>query len=249
MKKRRVFSAVIKYIILLSLVGYLVFVAIKIARPVDDAVCTGVDIRIEGDQDNALISSDEVGKFLSTHKIAPEGQPFSTIDIEKIDSLLLSNPSIDSVFSYRNSAGKLCLRLWTAQPILHVIPNKGKEFYLERSGKIIPGSSALNTNLCIVTGNVSHKFATDNLVALGTILNEDPYWRLQAQQINVTPSGEIQLIPRTGNHILILGDASNLPDKLRRIRTFYEKAMPKLGWDTYKTINAEYNGQLICTKK
>ncbi len=248
MKKKRVFSAIVKYIILLSLVGYLVFVAIKVVHPVDDILCTGVDVRIAENQENVLISSDDVEKILSTHKIAPEGQPFSKVDIKKIDSLLLSNPRIDSVFSYPNSAGKLCIRLWTAQPILHVIPSNGKEFYLERTGKIIPGS-ALNTNLCIVTGHVSHKFATDNLVTLGTILNEDPYWKLQAQQINVTPSGEIQLVPRTGDHILILGDATDIPDKLKRIRTFYEKAMPKVGWDTYKTINAEYSGQLVCTKK
>ncbi len=248
MTKKRVFSAIIKYIILLSLVGYLVFVVIKIVRPVKEVRCTGVDVRIVENQDNVLISRDDVEKILATHKIAPEGQPFSNVDIEKIDSILLSNPRIDSVFSYRNSAGKLCIRLWTAQPILHVIPSNGKEFYLERTGKIILGS-ALNTNLCIVTGSVSHKFATDNLVTLGTILNEDPYWKLQAQQINVTPSGEIQLVPRTGNHILILGEAENIPDKLRRIRAFYEKAMPKVGWDTYKTINAKYDGQLVCTKK
>ncbi len=248
MKKSKIFSAIIKYLILLSLVGYLAFVAIKVIHPVEEVLCTGVDIRIEGDQDNLLINSSDVGKILSAHNITPEGQPFSKVDFKKIDSLLISNPRIDSVVSYPNSAGKLCLRLWAAQPILHIMPGNGKEFYLERTGKIIPGSG-LNTNLCVVTGSVTHKFATENLVSLGTILNDDPYWKLQAQQINVTPSGEIQLVSRTGNHILILGDSSNISDKLRRIRTFYEDALPKVGWNTYKTINAEYSGQLVCTKK
>ncbi len=248
MKKSEIFTTIIKYIILLSLVGYLVFVAIKVIHPGDDVQCTGVDVRIEGDQDNLLINGNEVEEILSAHNVTPEGQPFSKVDFKKIDSLLLSNPRIDSVASYPNSAGKLCLRVWVAQPILHIMPSNGKEFYLERTGKIIPGSG-LNTNLCVVTGSVTNKFATENLVTLGTILNDDPYWRLQAQQVNVTPSGEIQLVSRTGNHILILGDSTNMADKLRRIRAFYEKAMPQIGWDTYKTIHAEYKGQLVCTKK
>jgi cell division protein FtsQ len=29
---------------------------------------------------------------------------------------------------------------------------------------------------------------------------------------------------------------------------FYKKAIPKVGWDTYKTINLKYANQIVCEK-
>ncbi len=248
MNIRGIISTVLKYTVLLAIVGYLVFVALKVARPVEDTLCTGVELKFDNGTDLSLIDSVGVNKILSSHNVEIEGKAFSAIDIPKIDSLLMSNPYIDSVITYPNSANKLCIRLRTAQPLLHVIQGSGREFYLDSNGNILP-SGGQNLNLCIVTGSVSQVFAKENLLSIGKFLRDDPYWKLQAQQINVTPRGEIQLVPRTGDHLLILGDATNIADKLGRIRVFYEKGLPQAGWNTYKTISAEYDGQLVCTRR
>jgi len=29
---------------------------------------------------------------------------------------------------------------------------------------------------------------------------------------------------------------------------FYKRAIPKVGWDTYKTINLKYANQIVCQK-
>ncbi|MCD8265863.1 MAG: hypothetical protein LUC33_01780 [Prevotellaceae bacterium] len=240
-----------KYIALLAVAGYLAFAVVRLVRPARDAVCQGVELSFDGDSAGSLISKEDIMDILRKRGIQTEGQAFSSIDMPLIDSLLSANPYIDSVVVYPNSAGELCIRLSAACPVLHVFPLEGKEFYLDRSGKTMPGASyrSQSPNLCVVTGNVTQQWAKSCLLSLGKTVCDDPYWRLQAQQINVTEKREIQLIPRTGNHIVILGDTSDIEDKLRRVRLFYEKAMPEAGWNTYATINAEYRGQLVCTRR
>ncbi|MCD8302495.1 MAG: cell division protein FtsQ/DivIB [Prevotellaceae bacterium] len=248
MRAGSVISTILKYLVLLAIVAYLVFVVIEVIRPAENEVCTGVELCLEGDTTNTLIDRSGIIRILSSHKMVIEGRPFRELDIKRIDSLLQSNPYVDTVVSYPSSSGELCIRMRLAEPLLHIIPESGKEFYLDRQGRILP-AGGLNTNLCIVTGNVTRQFIKDHLLSLATIVNDDPYWRLQAQQINVTEKREIQLIPRTGNHTVILGDSAKMVEKLQRVRLFYEKGMPEVGWNTYKTINAEYNGQIVCTRK
>ncbi|MCD8285036.1 MAG: hypothetical protein LUB62_02265 [Prevotellaceae bacterium] len=239
---------ILKYIALLAVAGYLVFAVVRFVRPARDVVCQGVELLFDGDSAGSLISKEDVMGILQKHEIQPVGQAFSDIDMSLIDSVLGSNPYVDTVVAYPNSAGELCIRLSAVCPVLHVFPQEGKEFYLDRSGKTMPAGGE-SMNLCVVTGNVSRQYAKSSLLALGKLLVDDPYWRLQAQQINVTEKREIQLIPRTGNHIVILGDTADLADKLRRVRLFYEKGMPEAGWNTYSMINAEYKGQLVCTRR
>jgi len=38
-------------------------------------------------------------------------------------------------------------------------------------------------------------------------------------------------------------------DKLTRLKLFYQKALPKVGWEKYSSINVKYRKQIICTKK
>ena len=42
---------------------------------------------------------------------------------------------------------------------------------------------------------------------------------------------------------------NNVADKLERLKTFYKKALNKVGWNKYSRISLEFNNQIICTKK
>ena len=59
---------------------------------------------------------------------------------------------------------------------------------------------------------------------------------------------DIELIPRVGIQKIILGTADSLDIKMRNLLAFYKQAMPKVGWDTYKTINIKYTNQVVCEK-
>ena len=80
-------------------------------------------------------------------------------------------------------------------------------------------------------------------------LKENPFWNAQIQQINVTASKELELVPRVGEHIIFMGKPGNYENKFDRLKTFYKKGLNQVGWNKYSRISLEFENQIICTKK
>ena len=81
------------------------------------------------------------------------------------------------------------------------------------------------------------------------LLSEDEFWNQQIQEIHVTPAGELELTPQIGDHIILLGDTSNLTDKLYRMRTFITEGLDQAGWNRYKAIDLRFKNQVIGVKR
>ena len=87
-----------------------------------------------------------------------------------------------------------------------------------------------------------NKIFTDRI---NDFIRKDSLWDAQIAQLYVNKDHEIELIPRVGNHRILLGDADSLTAKFRNLRAFYKKALPQVGWDTYKLINIKYANQVV----
>ena len=240
-------KSIIKILLILGVTAYLGYAVFQLCKPADDLLCTGVTVQLADTTDTHLIDEEGVINLLRQKKIIPEGNPFSSIDMAAIDSLLTTSPYIASAHCNSTPSGYLNIDVELCHPILHVIPDNGGEFLLGRNGEIMPVGGVVN-NLCIVTGKVGKKFASEQLLELGNFLLDDDYWRLQAEQVVVTSKGHVEIVPRISGHIIQLGRPTGVEEKLGRVRTFYEQGMPKAGWNIYKTINAAYKDQIICTK-
>ena len=59
---------------------------------------------------------------------------------------------------------------------------------------------------------------------------------------------KITLIPLVGAHTIVMETLDHYRKKLRKLEIFYKKGLKKTGWGKYKTINIEYNNQIVCTK-
>ena len=63
------------------------------------------------------------------------------------------------------------------------------------------------------------------------------------------PDQEVELVPRVGNHRIMLGTLEGFEEQLAYLKLFYEQAIPKMGWEKYSMINLKYKNQIVCTKK
>ncbi|MFM9007627.1 MAG: cell division protein FtsQ, partial [Bacteroidota bacterium] len=77
----------------------------------------------------------------------------------------------------------------------------------------------------------------------------DTFWSANTEQLYVNENQELELIPRLGQHRILLGDTTDLSDKLERMRIFYLQGLNKTGWDKYELINLKYKNQVVCTKR
>ncbi|MDO5446276.1 MAG: hypothetical protein Q4F34_00670 [Prevotellaceae bacterium] len=84
---------------------------------------------------------------------------------------------------------------------------------------------------------------------MGYTLIKDNFWKDEIEQINVLQTGAVELVPRTGSHIIYLGDPVSIDKKMERLYKFYKYGLNKIGWNKYSYINIEFSNQIICTKK
>ena len=63
------------------------------------------------------------------------------------------------------------------------------------------------------------------------------------------PGGNIIIIPTVVGHVVNFGDTSMVDDKFLRLRTFYRKVLPTVGWQHYDTIAVKWRGQVVATRR
>ncbi len=240
-------KAAMKIILLLGVTGYLIFAVIYFHAPTEERVCTAVDVQVTDTVEGELVTPQYVLRLLSQHKLFPEGQRISEISLEQIEKTLNADPCIAKASCYINNGGVLRMHIKPEHPILYIVSPKGGSYYLDGNGRHMPVDE-INVDLPIVTGEFSDKFAEEQLIPLAKFIAEQPFWKRQVEQIHVVNEHHVEIFPQVGKHKIMLGELANFRDKLNRLKFFYEHGLPKVGWNKYKTIDLEYDGQIVCTK-
>ena len=236
-----------KIFLLLAVVGYLVFAVWKFADKAEDRTCEGVNVEIMDSIADGFITEEYICSVLTKNKIYPEGMKISEVNLEEIEKLMLDESHIERASCFYNSEGKLCINVVPQRPVLHVISQNGDDYYLSSTGLTMPTAS-FNVELCVATGNITKKFASQHLLELAKFIHDDLFWKEQIEQIHVISPEDIELYPRVGQHIIELGSVENFQDKFRRLRIFYREGLDRVGWNKYKKISLAYDGQVVCTK-
>ena len=231
------------------LAGYLVYASVSMTdRHEDTRVCLGMDLHITDSLHFDLIDEDMVLATLQEHSLDPVGLPLEEIDLEKVEAALLLHPLVGKVQCYKTGGDMLRINISSKVPLVRVMNSRGQDFYVDSKGEILSQRS-LAVQLPVATGYIDRRFASDELLRVVRAIDRSEFWKAQVEQINVTREGEIQLVPRVGDHLLILGTADDVEHKLDRLMNFYAKGLDNVGWNKYRSISVAYENQVVCKKR
>lgn len=237
-----------KIILLIAVASYLCFAVINFTHRSEERVCEAVDIIITDSLTGGFVNDDYIHGILTKNKIFAEGQLISNINLQQIEQYLTDDPYIEEASCYYSASCHLCVTVKPQNPVLHVMTKNGDEYYLDCNGNTMPVGN-FNVDLCIATGNIMKKYAKKRLSILAQYIHDDEFLNEEIQQIYVEDTFDVQLIPRQGDHIILLGNIENYVNKLNRLKLFYQEGFPTVGWNKYKTINLAFDQQVVCTKK
>lgn len=231
------------------LAGYLAYSVFAMTdRHEDTRLCSGVDLHITDSLNFDLIDEDMILTLLQEHSIDPVGLPLEEIDLDKVETTLLLHPLVGKVQCYKTGGDMLRINISSKVPLVRVMNNRGQDFYVDSKGEILSQHS-LAVQLPVATGYIDRRFASDELLKLVRAIDRSEFWKAQVEQINVTKDGQIELVPRVGDHLLILGTADNVEQKLERLMNFYAKGLDNVGWNKYRSISVAYENQVVCKKR
>ena len=230
---------------------------------------TELDIVIKDTLGHGFINRQDV-RTMVEEKLGPvEGKAISSINIAMLEKTINTNPFINTAEVFSTIDGKINIEVKQRVPVLRIINMKDESFYIDDQGIFMPLCDKYTASVPVANGFIfdteSERRVTlydgekrdtslrisriDELFHVGDYIFHHDFWNAQIEQIYVNEKGEIELIPRVGNHTIILGDAGNLDRKFNNLLLLYKEGLNKTGWNKYSTINLKYDNQVVCTKK
>lgn len=221
-------------------------------------VCKQITININKDDENFFINKEDIYHIIFTGGDSLVGNSLSTINVKTLEKFITDNKYVKSADAYLDLNGKLCIEVKQRKPVLRVINTASNSFYIDEDGLKMPLSNNYSARVPVVNGNIAESYGgiydsvqtqlVKDLYALAQYIHHDTFWDAQIEQIYVQENNDLILIPRVGNHKILLGDITDLKEKFENLIVFYTRALPKVGWDTYSVINVKYKGQIIGVK-
>ena len=213
----------------------------------EGVTCTHLQVTLIDSLDKHFVSESDLVAILKKANLNPVKKDMNSVNTHLIEQELMKNEMIAGVEAFKTPSGIVKLEVEQKMPIIRIMGARGN-YYVDNLGTIMPISRRYVAHVPIVNGYVEKELAVTDLYKFALFLQENEFWNDQIEQIYVHPDNDIELIPRVGNHRIMLGTFEGFEEKLSKLRLFYEQAIPKIGWEKYSMINLKYKNQIVCTK-
>lgn len=241
------FKRILKYLLVAVIVCYTLFALIVIPLNKENGTCQGVLINVN-DNDLEIISRDEIMEILKQEGLDPSGKSLDGFYCNDIEKFMDNISLIDKCQVYKSIKGYTVIDINCRIPIIKVYDKNNRTYHIDEKGNIVHGiHKALY--LPIANGHIDDSIATNEVMSIARVINEDKFWSSQIEQVYFDNNKQIILIPRVGSHVIELGEAENVEEKLEKLYTFYLNGMNKVGWNKYSKLNIEFGNKVICTQK
>jgi cell division protein FtsQ len=231
-------------------------------------ICNRVEIQIANSDMNKFVKSEDVSSMFEKYGFKMIGKPVDSINTFLAEQIISRNPAVYSTSAYTTIDGKMNIKIEQRNPIVRVTNKELSNYYLDRTGQLIPILKQYSAYTLIANGNITEPFEVNvsrniftskkdsflrpniiyDIFYVARYIYDNDFWRSQIEQIHINSRHEIELVPRVGSHIILFGRSDNIDIKFRKLKAMY-RAFNEIGWNKYKTINLKYKDQVICTKR
>lgn len=236
-----------------------------------DRELQSVEVSIQRNADHFFLSEQDIKTQLIQNGYGVTGQKLSSVNVSAIEKLLLAHAAVEKCETSVTVDGKLKIDLVQRRPIARVINLKGESYYFDENGHLMPWSEVYTAPVVLVNGNFADSYAAfsnmdfpsahpdsvgktltilDDIWQIVKAIDSDSLMKAQIAQVYYNETKEFELIPRIGDHRILLGSAEGAEGKFRKLELFYQYGLNKTGkWSEYSAIDLRFKNQVVCTKK
>lgn len=206
------------------------------------------------DDGNNLILPEDIVKSV-VKKFGPmENLPIDMVDMRGIETFLMTSPYVREARVFLGVNGKLNLSIRQRMPLMRIVDNAGKHWYIDADTVRMPVSRNFTARVPLVNGNFPvtqdvRTWPVETLFDIATMLEDNEFMSSLIDQIYVESKDKVWLVPRLGPSKILMTAAGDLEDQAERVYRFYKKALPSVGWDAYSHIDTRFAGQVVAKKR
>jgi cell division protein FtsQ len=184
----------------------------------------------------------------------PVGSVLGGFDLKDIEMQLEKHAWLYDAQLYFDNNQTLHVILDEAIPVARIMDVGGNSFYVDQLGKELPLSANYRADLPVFTGVPLKRNSgmglkdIEKICKLSIVIASDSFWMAQAAQIDMLPTGKMEMIPALGNHVVDLDEANHPEEMLNKLKHFYIAMAAAGRLDDYSRIHAGYKGQIVAQK-
>ncbi len=212
----------------------------------------GVQLLVKSPAGVHFLTEDALRAMLFTGRhINPYTLSVSQVDERSMEAILRANPWVRDAQVYIDAERVMHIILTQRVPVVRIFEENSNSYYLDAALQSMPLSAQYTHYTPVITGvpRLGSDSASQNvracIVGLVQRIQHDTFWSAQVSQIDMRRDGGFELIPVLGKQRIIIGDTSQLTEKLNNLFAFYKQVQNKVGWDKYNTIDVRYEGQVV----
>lgn len=256
---KKIFQITIWLIIFSGIIVLLSFAAVDHKQ----ATCTAVKIHFTDQENKSFIHEADILKMIDQEFDSLTGCLLDSINTSAIAGILKANPYIREAAVFESVSGKIQVEVEREVPLVRIIGKDHDNFYLAQSGRVLPQSKNFTPHTMVATGKIDYTYKSvrdqifDHTLAdqhplasiycLANALAGHQYLNASIEQIYLNNNGELELVPADGDHIIVLGDASDLSTKFNNLMAFYSAGKPGVN-EGYHLVNLKFTNQVVCKK-
>ena len=210
--------------------------------------CQGVSVALENEA-TSFVTRGEVLQMINSLVDSIVGLPLNELPLYEIEKTIEQHALIKVAEVFVLPNGELKVTVTQKEPLVRVQNAMGKSYYLDIEGKPFPLSRNYTQRLMVANGNIIDSVDIAVVSKVAKYIHQNEFWKAQIMQLHINDNKEIELIPRVGNHIILMGSEEEMESKFEKLMLFYQKGVKQTGWNHYSIINLKYRNQLVCVKR
>ena len=244
--------------VLWSIAGAALIILFVVAwKAKEEKKCSSIQIELVGENTAALFMDEKEILQIIHEQGVKEGVPIGVVNLNTLEKYLQTIRWVKHVELFLDNAQSLQVKIEQRIPIARIFTASGNSFYIDKEGLQLPLKQLTVLRLPVFTNFPSdqQKLSKPDSLLLNDILHftkavqNDTFFMAQTAQVNIAVNGDFELVPTVGDHLVLIGSAENIEDKLNRLYTFYKKVWVQSGLNAYQVIDCRFDNQIVALKK
>ena len=241
MKKKTKIIAIVAVVLLVVLI-----VAANMWR--GQSRVRSVRVNIDYSGCDTLVTEEQVVELILAAMPTITTHELRDVDLQEVERVAATSPYLHQPDASTTIGGDVIVYAEQRRPIVRVCTPRGQCYY-DTDHQPLPLGKVGNSDVIVANGNLRQKSKLGEVLSLASYLDGHRDIGILFDQIYCDDQGDLFLTPKLGNHIVQVGDTSNLDQKFHNLLAMYTRGLPLMGWDTYSIISLKYRGQVVCTRK